>query len=65
MISIGVTDMDRSIRFYTETLGLPIAGPRGEVTIIRAGDISIALNGPLGRSAKGAIAGAVEIIFSG
>jgi len=24
MISIGVTDMDRSIHFYTETLGLPM-----------------------------------------
>ena len=63
MISIGVTDMDRSIRFYTEMLGLPIAGPRGEVTMIRAGEITIALNKPLGRSAKGAIPGAVEIIF--
>lgn len=64
MIAIGVTDMDRSIRFYTETLGLPMAGPRGEVTMIRAGEITIALNSPLGRSARNAIAGAVEIIFA-
>lgn len=63
LISIGVTDMDRSIRFYTETLGLAMAGPRGEVTMIRAGEITIALNKPLGRNAKGAIPGAVEIIF--
>jgi predicted enzyme related to lactoylglutathione lyase len=63
MISIGVTDMDRSIRFYTETLGLPMSGPRGEVTLIRAGEVTIALNTPLGRSAGNAIAGAVEIIF--
>ena len=64
MISIGVTDMDRSIRFYTETLGLAITGPRGEVTMIRAGAITIALNRPLGRSVKAAMPGAVEIIFS-
>jgi predicted enzyme related to lactoylglutathione lyase len=64
MISIGVTDMDRSIRFYTETLGLPMAGPRGEVTMIRAGEITIALNRPLARSAPQALAGAVEVIFS-
>jgi predicted enzyme related to lactoylglutathione lyase len=64
MISIGVTDMDRSIRFYTETLGLSMAGPRGEVTMIRAGEVTIVLNKPLGRSAGNAIAGAVEIIFS-
>jgi predicted enzyme related to lactoylglutathione lyase len=64
MISIGVTDMDRSIRFYTETLGLPIAGPRGEVTMIRAGEITIALNKPLGRSAGTLSPGAVEIVFS-
>jgi len=49
MISIVVTDMDRPIRFYTETVGLPLAGPRGEVTMIRAGEITIALNKPLAR----------------
>ncbi len=64
MISIGVTDMARSIRFYTETLGLPLVGPRGEVTMIRAGEITIALNEPLARNAGNTIAGAVEIIFS-
>jgi catechol 2,3-dioxygenase-like lactoylglutathione lyase family enzyme len=64
MISIGVADMDRSVRFYTETLGLPLAGPRGEVTMVRAGEITIALNRPLGRSAPTGISEAVEIIFS-
>jgi len=63
MISIGVIDMDRSTRFYTETLRLPLAGPRREVTMIRAGEITIALNKPLARNAN-ATAGAVEIIFS-
>lgn len=63
MISLGVKDTARSIRFYTETLGLQLAGKPGEVTLVRAGDITIALNHPLGRSAGEAMVGAVEIIF--
>lgn len=49
--------------FYGETLGLTLAGPPGEVTLFRAGDVTIALNHPLGRAAGGAIGGAVEVIF--
>jgi catechol 2,3-dioxygenase-like lactoylglutathione lyase family enzyme len=63
MIALGVTDTARSIRFYGDTLGFPLVGKPGEVTQFQAGDITIALNHPLGRSAGAAIAGAVEIIF--
>jgi catechol 2,3-dioxygenase-like lactoylglutathione lyase family enzyme len=64
MISLGVTDMNRSIRFYTETLGLPVTSKSADVTLIRAGEITVALNVPLARSAASAIVGAVEIIFT-
>ena len=63
MIALGVKDTARSIRFYTETLGLELAGKPGEVTLLRAGDFTIVLNHPLGRAAGDAIVGAVEVIF--
>ncbi|HYK58455.1 MAG TPA: VOC family protein [Bryobacteraceae bacterium] len=63
MISVGVKDMARSVQFYSETLGLPLVGKPGVVTLIKAGDLSIALNEPLGRAAGDAVVGAVEIIF--
>jgi predicted enzyme related to lactoylglutathione lyase len=63
MIALGVKDTARSIKFYAETLGLPLAGPPGEVTLLRAGEVTIALNHPLGRASGDAMVGAVEIIF--
>jgi catechol 2,3-dioxygenase-like lactoylglutathione lyase family enzyme len=63
MISLGVTDPDRSIRFYAETLGLEMLGKPGEVTLFRAGEVNLALNHPAGRSAGDRIAGSVEVIF--
>jgi predicted enzyme related to lactoylglutathione lyase len=62
MISLGVTDMGRSIRFYTETLNLRVTSKSAEITFIRAGDVTIVLNVPLAKSA-GVIVGAMEIIF--
>jgi predicted enzyme related to lactoylglutathione lyase len=63
MIALGVKDTARSIKFYSETLGLQLAGKPGEVTLVRAGDITIVLNHPLGSAAGDAMVGAVEIIF--
>ena len=63
MISLGVTDPARSIKFYSETLGLELVGKPGEVTLFRAGDVTIALNHPSGRSAGERMVGAVEVIF--
>ncbi len=63
MISLGVKDMARSVKFYSETLGLATAGPAGEVTLLRAGAVTIVLNRPLALSAGDAIVGAVEVIF--
>jgi predicted enzyme related to lactoylglutathione lyase len=64
MISLGVKDATRAARFYQETLGLSILGKPGEVTMIKAGDVTIVLNAPLGRSTSEPAAGAVEVIFS-
>jgi uncharacterized protein len=65
MISLGVTDMVRSMRFYSETLGLQLVSETepGQFAIFRAGEITITLNKPLAQASK-QIAGAVEIIFN-
>ena len=65
MISLGVTDMDRSMKFYSETLGLQLVRETepGQVAIFRAGEITITLNKPLAQASK-QIVGAVEVIFN-
>jgi catechol 2,3-dioxygenase-like lactoylglutathione lyase family enzyme len=63
MISLGVKDAARSVKFYGEILGLELVGKPGEVTLFRAGDITIALNRPLWIAAGNSIVGAVEVIF--
>jgi catechol 2,3-dioxygenase-like lactoylglutathione lyase family enzyme len=62
MIALGVADPARSIKFYSETLGLEMIGKPGEVTMFRAGEITLVLNQPLARASK-TMAGAVEVIF--
>jgi uncharacterized protein len=64
MISLGVKDTARSIKFYRETLGLQLVGQPGEVTIFQAGNVQISLNHPLGNAAGGTMVGAVEVVFS-
>ncbi len=64
MISLGVTNMDRSVEFYRDTLGMELTGGIGEVTMVRAGDLTIALNLPLAQSVGAQIVGAVEVIFN-
>ena len=64
VISLGVTDMDRSVEFYRDALGMELAGGVGEVTLVRAGDLNIALNRPLARASGDQIVGAVEVIFN-
>jgi predicted enzyme related to lactoylglutathione lyase len=63
MIALGVTDMARSVQFYRETLGLQLIGQPAEVTMLRAGEVTLALNQPLGRASTTALVGALEIIF--
>ena len=63
MISLGVTEPARSARFYGETLGLEMIGQPGEVTLFRAGEVTLVLNHPAGSAAGDKIAGSVEVIF--
>ena len=61
MVSLGVKDMERSMKFYVETLGLALKGKPGEVTLLNAGGVTIALNRPLGRVSS--VTSAVEVVF--
>jgi len=65
MISLGVTDTARSIKFYGETLGLQLVSEPepGEVALFQSGALTIVLNRPSGQAAQGRLVGAVEIIF--
>jgi predicted enzyme related to lactoylglutathione lyase len=63
MISLGVKDPARSTKFYGETLGLEMVGKPGEVTMFRAGDVTIVLNQPAAAGARTPLAGTVEVIF--
>ncbi len=66
MISLGVKDTGRSIKFYRDTLGFPLVSEPepGEVAIFQAGGIQITLNRPLANVAGSAIVGAMEVILS-
>jgi predicted enzyme related to lactoylglutathione lyase len=65
MISLGVTDMVRSMKFYSETLGLQLVSEPepGQFATFRSAEITITLNKPLAKGFK-QTAGAVEIIFN-
>ena len=63
MLSLGVREMERSVKFYRDTLGLEMAGKPGEVTLFKAGPVLLALNGPMGRGSAGNLSGSAEIIF--
>lgn len=62
MISLPVAEPTRSLQFYGDTLGLQLIGKAGEVTLFRAGDVTLVLNHPAATGAK-VLAGAMEVIF--
>ena len=62
-IMLGVTDLDRSTRFYTDTLGRPLKFRVENLVFIDAGSIVIGLNTGLAQRRQ-PVAGAMEIVFS-
>jgi lactoylglutathione lyase len=43
MLMLGVTDMDRSVRFYRDAVGLPVRFGSEEFTFLEAGDVTLVL----------------------
>lgn len=62
MIMLGVTNVDGSVRFYRDTVGLTLQSASSEFAFFATGVVTLALNAPLGRSVK-PLAGATEVVF--
>lgn len=58
MIVLGVTDLDRALKFYRDTLALPAAPAPGDLPMFRAGELTIVLN-----AALPANSGGFELVF--
>jgi predicted enzyme related to lactoylglutathione lyase len=60
---LGVTDMERSVRFYEETLGRKVLFRAGDgLVFVDGGSVAIGLNKGLAASRQ-PVAGAMEIVF--
>jgi catechol 2,3-dioxygenase-like lactoylglutathione lyase family enzyme len=62
IISIGVTNLAKSITFYRDTLGLRVTSQSEEVATLSASTVDLLLSAPLGTFIKPATA-SIEIIF--
>lgn len=63
-VMLGVTDIERSTRFYEETLGRKVLFRAGDgLVFIDGGPVAIGLNKGLA-AARQPVAGAVEIVFT-
>ena len=62
-VMLGVTDVERSTRFYEETLGRPVRFKTDALVFIDAGPIMIGLNQGLA-SRRQPVAGAMELVFT-
>lgn len=62
MLMIGVDDLERSIAFYRDIVGLPIKMKVEQFAFLDAGEITLVLSQPLGRTTQPR-AGAMEAIF--
>lgn len=61
IIQLGVSDLQRSVEFYTQTLGLKLKSIVAGFAFVDAGSVTLVLSEPLGR-ALGPLPGAVEIV---
>ena len=63
VIMLGVTDMNRSIAFYRDLLGLEVATEGAEFTFLNGGGVTLALSRPH-IQALGKEPGSVEVVFA-
>jgi len=60
---LGVSDLEQSIGFYRDRLGLPLAMQFEGFAFLEAGGVTLALSRGLAQ-ATGQIAGATEVVFA-
>lgn len=63
VITIGVTDLSKSIEFYSGVLGLSPAKRAGDIGFIATPTVTLLLSEPLGKFVKPA-SSSIEIVFS-
>jgi lactoylglutathione lyase len=62
-VLLGVKDVNRSIAFYRDTLGLPLAAQFEGFAFFNAGSVTLALSASLARAITPTV-GATEIVFT-
>lgn len=62
-IMLGVSDLDRSVTFYRDTLELPLQFQHEGLAFFSAGPVTLMLNVGAGK-VRTPIAGAVELVFA-
>ncbi len=62
IIQLGVSDLQRSVAFYTQVLGLRLKSSVPGFAFVDAGAVTLVLSEPLSR-ALGPLPGAVEIVY--
>jgi catechol 2,3-dioxygenase-like lactoylglutathione lyase family enzyme len=63
VIMLGVADMERSVPFYRDSLGLELSAQHGGFAFFNADGVTLALSTGL-MKAVGQAPGAVEVVFS-
>lgn len=63
VIMLGVADMEKSVSFYRDTLGLGLASQNEGLAFFPAGGVTLALSTGLTKTV-GPAPGAVEVVFS-
>ena len=63
MILLGVEELERSVVFYRDLMGLPFQGQGGGFARFGTGAVTLLLSEDLGRVVK-PIAGATEVVFA-
>lgn len=62
-VMLGVRDLDESLRFYTEKLGLQLGFKMEEMAFLEADGVKLVLSKSLADASEGLV-GATEIVFS-
>jgi catechol 2,3-dioxygenase-like lactoylglutathione lyase family enzyme len=62
-IALGVTDLERSVAFYRDTLELPLQFQHGGLAFFGAGPVTLMLTGELAK-VRTPLAGGVELVFT-
>jgi catechol 2,3-dioxygenase-like lactoylglutathione lyase family enzyme len=64
IVMLGVQQMEQSMTFYRDKLGLVFKGQNEGFAFLDGGGVTLCLSEPLARASGGQMSGAVEVVFS-